>query len=394
MDKLKMHSSDVSQDNIAKIEALFPHCVTEARDEETGELRRVIDFDQLKQELSDHIVEGPQERYRLDWPGKREALALANAPIAKTLRPSVDDSVDFDRTQNCFVEGDNLEALKLLQETYLGTVKMIYIDPPYNTGNDFIYEDDFSERADQFFQRSNQKDEESNRLIANTEASGRFHSNWLSMIYPRLKLAKNLLRDNGVIFISIDDKEQENLKKICEEIFGSENHRGTLIWQHSIQPKGYSGKFSVHHNFVFCYAKSDSFELSNLPRNEEHNKNYSNPDNDPNGAWRPGDVRNALYRPNLIYDITTPSGKIISAPEKGWRWSKETMNEKISTGEIIFSKDESRIIRKIYLNNLDGRTPETLLLAKEVGSTRDAANEVKALFDGKQPFDTPNPNVS
>jgi|MDSY01.1.fsa_nt_gb adenine-specific DNA-methyltransferase len=391
MDKLKMHSSDMSQDNIAKIEALFPHCVTEARDEETGELRRVIDFDQLKQELSDHIVEGPQERYRLDWPGKREALALANAPIAKTLRPSVDDSVDFDRTQNCFVEGDNLEALKLLQETYLGTVKMIYIDPPYNTGNDFIYEDDFSERADQFFQRSNQKDEESNRLIANTEASGRFHSNWLSMIYPRLKLAKNLLRDNGVIFISIDDKEQENLKKICDEIFGSENHRGTLIWQHSIQPKGYSGKFSVHHNFVFCYAKSDSFELSNLPRNEEHNKNYSNPDNDPNGAWRPGDVRNALYRPNLIYDITTPSGKIISAPEKGWRWSKETMNEKISTGEIIFSKDESRIIRKIYLNNLDGRTPETLLLAKEVGSTRDAANEVKALFDGKQPFDTPKP---
>lgn len=391
MEKLKMHSPDLSQDNIAKIRELFPGCVAEARNEATGELRLAVDFDQLRQELSDSIVEGPQERYRLDWPGKREALALANAPIAKTLRPASSESLDFDTTKNFFVEGDNLEALKLLQETYLGEVKVIYIDPPYNTGNDFIYEDDFSESAEEFLQRSNQKDEELNRLIANTEASGRFHSNWLSMIYPRLKLAKSLLRDDGVIFISIDDKEQENLKKICDEVFGSQNHRGTLVWQHSIQPKGYSGKFSVHHNFIFCYAKSDSYILSNLPRTDEHNKNYSNPDNDPNGAWRPGDVRNALYRPNLIYNITTPSGKIIAPPEKGWRWSKETLEAKISTGEIIFSKDESRIIRKIYLNTLEGRTPETLLLAKEVGSTRDAANEIKSLFDDKQPFDTPKP---
>ncbi len=390
MKKLKMHSPDLTDGNIARIRDLFPGCVSETKDE-NGKLRLAVDFDQLRQELSDEIVEGPQERYRLDWPGKREALLSANIPIAKTLRPCREESVDFDTTQNLFIEGDNLDALKLLQETYLGKVKMIYIDPPYNTGKDFIYEDDFSENADEFLKRSNQKDEEGNRLIANTEANGRFHSDWLSMLYPRLKLARNLLQDEGVIFISIDDKEQENLKKICDEIYGTENYRGTLIWQHSIQPKGYSGTFSVHHNFIFCYAKSDSYVLANIPRTDEHNKNYSNPDNDPNGPWRSGDVRNALYRPNLVYDITTPSGKIIRAPEKGWRWSKETVEQKMSTGEIIFSADETRIIRKIYLDTLEGRTPETLLLAKEVGSTRDAANEIKALFDGGQPFDTPKP---
>ncbi len=211
------------------------------------------------------------------------------------------------------------------------------------------------------------------------------------MMYPRLKLARNLLKDDGVIFVSIDDNEHENLKKICNELFGAENYRGTLIWQHSIQPKGYSGTFSVHHNFIYCYAKSDLYALANLPRTDEHNKNYSNPDNDPNGPWRSGDVRNALFRHNLIYDITTPSGKVIHAPEKGWRWSKETIEQKMSTGEIKFSEDETRIIRKIYLSTLDGRTPETLLLAKEVGSTRDAANEIKVLFNSSQPFDTPKP---
>lgn len=390
MDSLKMQTPNLVDANIEKIAALFPNCITEDRDE-NGTVRRVVDFDLLRQELSASLVEGVRERYTLNWPGKNEAILTANAPIAKTLRPCKEESVDFENTRNIYIEGDNLDALKLLQETYLNKIKMIYIDPPYNTGNDFIYEDDFAEDTETFLQRSNQKDAEGNRLIANTEANGRFHSDWLSMIYPRLKLARNLLKDDGVIFISIDDKEQENLKKICDELFGAENYRGTLIWQHSIQPKGYSGTFSVHHNFIYCYAKSDSYVLANLPRTDEHNKNYSNPDNDPNGPWRSGDVRNALYRPNLIYDITTPSGKVIHAPEKGWRWSKETVAQKISTGEIKFSADETRIIRKIYLNTLDGRTPETLLLAKEVGSTRDAANEIKVLFDGSQPFDTPKP---
>ena len=203
MKKLKMHTPNLTQDNIARIKEVFPGCVTEARSED-GKIRFAVDFDQLRQELSDSIVEGPQERYHLNWPGKREALLTANAPIAKTLRPCREESVNFDTTQNLFIEGDNLDALKLLQESYLGKVKMIYIDPPYNTGNDFIYEDDFAENTDEFLKRSNQKDEESNRLVANPDSKGRFHSDWLTMMYSRLKMAKNLLRDDGVIFISID----------------------------------------------------------------------------------------------------------------------------------------------------------------------------------------------
>ena len=222
MQKLKMHSPNLTQENVARIRELFPNCVTEARDED-GKVKLAVDFDLLRQELSESIVEGPQERYRLDWPGKREALLTANAPIAKTLRPCREESVDFDTTKNLYIEGDNLDALKLLQETYLGKVKMIYIDPPYNTGKDFIYEDDFAENTDEFLYRSNQKDEEGNWLVANTESNGRFHSDWLSMMYPRLKLARNLLRDDGIIFISIDDNEMSNLTKMCDEIFGGEN---------------------------------------------------------------------------------------------------------------------------------------------------------------------------
>ena len=223
MDKLKMHSPNLSQDNIAKIRALFPGCVTEASDEATGEVRLAVDFDQLRQELSDHIVEGPQERYRLDWPGKKEALALANAPITKTLRPSLEESEHFNTTQNVFLEGDNLEALKLIQETYLGRVKMIYIDPPYNTGNDFIYEDDFSETEGAYLVRSEQKDSSGNRLVANTSANGRFHSDWLTMMYSRLVLCKRLLSNDGILFVSIDDNEAYNLIRLGCEVFGGEN---------------------------------------------------------------------------------------------------------------------------------------------------------------------------
>lgn len=236
MDKLKLHSPDLTQANIDKLAELFPNCVTEARDDKGG-VRRAIDFDQLRQELSASIVEGPQERYQLNWPGKREALLLANAPIAKTLRPCREESVDFDATQNLFIEGDNLDALKLLQETYLNKVKMIYIDPPYNTGNDFIYEDDFSEDTDSYLTRSNQEDELGGRLVANTEANGRLHSDWLTMLYPRLKLARNLLREDGVVFISIDDHEVDNLRKVCSEIFGDENFVAQIIWQKVYAPK-------------------------------------------------------------------------------------------------------------------------------------------------------------
>ena len=389
MDRLKMHSVNGVNENIKKIAALFPNCVTE-RKNERGEVEYAIDFDVLRQELSSVIVEGPDERYQFTWPDKKKSILLANAPIAKTLRPCREESVDFDTTENLYIEGDNLDVLKLLQETYLGKIKMIFIDPPYNTGHDFVYEDNYSQGVEEYVSRSGQFDDVGNRLVQNTESNGRFHTDWLNMIYPRLKLAKDLLTEDGVIFISIDDNEVENLKKICCEVFGEDNFIANIVWQHSIQPKGYLGTFSVHHNHILCFAKSPSFELSSFERTAEDNKAYSNPDNDPKGPWRSGDVRNALYRPNLIYDIISPSGKVIKPCENGWRWSKETVQEKIRTGEIIFSEDETRIIRKIYLSTLEGRSPETIWFGKDVGTTREAMSELKRLF-AKPPFDTPKP---
>lgn len=256
MKKLKMHSPNLTQDNIARIREMFPGCVTEAQGDD-GQVRLAVDFDQLKQELSESIVEGPQERYHLNWPGKREALLTANAPIAKTLRPCRDESVDFDTTKNLFIEGDNLEALKLLQETYLGKVKMIYIDPPYNTGKDFIYEDDFAENAAEFLKRSSQKDEEGNRLVANTEANGRFHSDWLSMMYSRIKLARNLLSDDGIIFISINHKELSNLRKVLDEVFGEDNMLCLFAWRTDGNFDN-QAKFKYCHEYVLAYAKQES----------------------------------------------------------------------------------------------------------------------------------------
>lgn len=395
MEHLKMHTQDLADENFQKLAALFPNAVTETKDE-NGNVVRAIDADVLRQEISATVVEGPQERYQFTWPDKKKSVVLANQPIAKTLRLDREKSVGKDGTpgnidtENIYIEGDNLDALKLLQETYLGKVKMIYIDPPYNTGKDFIYEDDFSQNTDDYLGNSGQFDEEGNRLVQNAESNGRFHTDWLNMMYPRLRLAKDLLSDDGIVFISIDDNEVENLKKICCEIFGQSNFIANIIWQHSIQPKGYLGTFSVHHNHILCFSRSSNFELGSFERTAEDNKAYSNPDNDPKGPWRSGDVRNALYRPNLIYDIISPSGKVIKPCENGWRWSKETVQEKIRTGEIIFSKDETRIIRKIYLSTLAGRAPETIWFGKDVGTTREAINELKKLFD-KPPFDTPKP---
>jgi adenine-specific DNA-methyltransferase len=256
MDKLRMHTPDLTAENIEKLAALFPNCVTETKDEKTGALKRAIDFDQLRQELSDHIVEGPRERYHLDWPGKREALLVANAPIARTLRPCRKESEDFDTTKNLFIEGDNLDALKLLQETYLGKVKMIYIDPPYNTRGDFIYDDDFGEDAETYFKRSNQKDEDSNRLISNTEANGRFHSDWLTMMYSRIKLARNLLSDDGLLMVSLNDIEIGNLRSICSEVFGDKNHLATFVWVNEGNIDNQS-RIKVNHEYVVVYAKNE-----------------------------------------------------------------------------------------------------------------------------------------
>jgi adenine-specific DNA-methyltransferase len=336
-EKLDLTSLDIAAEQREKLRQLFPEAITEG-----GK----VDFDRLKATLGE-VVDTGKERYGMNWPGKSECFRTIQAPSRATLRPCREESVNFDTAENLIIEGDNLEALKLLQKGYLGKVKMIYIDPPYNTGNEFIYPDNYSESLDTYLSYTGQVDAGGRKFSTNTETDGRFHSKWMNMMYPRLFLARNLLREDGVIFISIDDSESDNLKKICCEIFGEENFVGSIVWQHSIQPKGYTGKFSVHHNYLLCFQKSESFELANLERTDEHNKNYSNPDNDPNGLWRTGDVRNALYRPNLIYEIETPSGKRIAPPTNGWRWSKETVSQKISTGEIKFSPDETRIIRKI-----------------------------------------------
>ena len=380
-EKLDLRSHNINADKHSEFLRLFPEVRTEG-----GK----VDFDRLKLSLGETVDVG-KERYGMVWPGKADCFKTIQQPSLGTLRPCREESVNFDTTENLIIEGDNLEVLKLLQKSYLGKIKMIYIDPPYNTGNDFIYPDDYTESLQTYLEYTSQVDSTGQKFNSNTEAEGRYHSKWLNMMYPRIYLARNLLRDDGVIFITIDDHEGDNLRKVCNEVFGEENFLAACIWQHSVQPKGYSGLFSVHHNYLLVYQKTEDFMLCDLERTDEHNKNYSNPDNDTNGPWRTGDVRNALYRPNLIFDLQTPSGKTIKPPPNGWRWSKATIQRKIETGEIVFSADESRIIRKIYLKNVEGRTPETILFGRDVGTTRDAAAELKELFGGDLPFETPKP---
>lgn len=346
MEKLKMHSPDLSQENIAKLRELFPGCVTEARDEATGQLRLAVDFDQLRQELSDHIVEGPHERYRIDWPGKRKSLALASAPINKTLRPDIAGSVSFDNTRNLFIEGDNLEVLKLLQEAYLGKVDLIYIDPPYNTGSDLIYDDDFSVNSQHFFATTGEVSKDGIRLIANIDSNGRFHSDWMSMIYPRLKIARNLLSYSGVIFVSIGEDEVDNLRKVATEVFGGEN----LVAQVARVAKRTSDKgthFRPTKDYILVYAK----DIKQLPEfgilKDRDEKDYKYVDEDGRAYKKSGA---SLYqpsldsRPNQRYYIEAPDGSLIIPPgdvfpsekidgakvkprsnaDKVWRWSVDT----------------------------------------------------------------------
>lgn len=324
----------------------------------------------------------------LNWIGKEKVINHHQDVPYKILEPQYGFADGVQQSEpndsgNKIIHGDNLEALKSLLPEYEGIIKCIYIDPPYNTGNEsWVYNDNVNHpKIKKWLGEVVGKDGEDLTR----------HDKWLCMMYPRLKLLHKLLAKEGAIFISIDDNEQAHLKLICDEIFGANNFVADVIWQHSIQPKGYLGKFSIHHNHTLVYSKSTTFLLGNLTRTDEHNKAYSNPDNDPRGIWRTGDVRNALYRPNLIYDITTPSGKIINAPKNGWRWSKETLQEKIDTKEIIFNKTETNIIRKIYLENIDGRAPETIWFGQDVGTTRDANKTLKNLFDQEIPFDTPKP---
>ncbi|WP_180698314.1 site-specific DNA-methyltransferase [Pseudomonas crudilactis] len=376
MDKLKMHSPNMAEANINKLAELFPNCITEARDA-AGELKKAIDFDLLRQELSSSIVEGAQERYQLNWPGKREALLAANAPIAKTLRPFRDESVDFDSTQNLFIEGDNLDVIKLLQESYLGKVKVIYIDPPYNTGRDFIYDDDFKDDTESYLLRSNQADDSGLRIVANTEANGRFHSDWLTMIYSRLRLARNLLRDDGVVFISIDDNEVDNLRKVCSEVFGEENFVAQVIWQKVFSPKNSARWFSEDHDYVLVYAKSkDQWTPNLLPQTEEMIARYKNPDGDSRGPWTSSDLAARNRYDAGLYQVECPSGRIIDGPPKGRYWGISEANFKKldQDNRIWWGEDGSNMPRlKRFLSEVQqGRTPQTLWTYKEVGHTQDA----------------------
>ena len=348
MEKLKLHSPDITQANIEKLAQIFPNCVVEVKGADSS-VKHCIDFDQLRQELSTSIVEGSQERYQFNWPGKREALLTANTPIAKTLRPSRTDSLDFDTTKNLFIEGDNLDALKLLQETYLNKIKMIYIDPPYNTGSDFIYEDDFADSSESYFQRSKQTDVSGNRLVANSEANGRFHSDWLSMLYPRLRLARNLLSDNGVIFISIDDHEVTNLRKMCDEIFGENNFYCAFVWKRRSGAMDSVDNTSVDHEYVLCYGK-DKEQLTGISRTYE---GYTNPDNDPRGPWKSDNLSAGKAGGDVYYPIEDPSTGAKFLPPEGryWPYSRKTMAEKIAEGRVIFpEKATGRPMLKRFKN--------------------------------------------
>lgn len=391
MTKMKFETPDLTSENIEKIAALFPNCITEMLDEEhsTPEkkvYKRAVNFELLKQMLSPDVVDG-DEAYEFTWVGKKAAIVEANKPIRKTLRPCVAESKNWDTTENLYIEGDNLEVLKLLQESYLGKVKMIYIDPPYNTGNDFIYADDFKMESEEWKVESGEWSEEGDRLFKNTDTNGRFHSDWCSMIYSRLLLARNLLTDDGVIFISIDDNEQENLKKICDEVFGGQNFVAQLVWERAFSPKNDARFISNSHDYVLMYAKNiTQFVIGRLPRTEEANARYSNPDNDPRGVWMSSDISVKTYNAECDYPITAPSGRVIEPPAgRCWRLSKKAFLERLQDNRIWFGPDGNGVPRiKRFLTDLkhEGMAPTSIMFFKDVGHSQEGAQEVSKLLDG------------
>lgn len=400
MEKLKMHSLDGVERNIELIGKLFPNAITEVKRD--GKVEHAIDFDVLRQELSDSIVEGREERYQFTWPDKKKAMLAANAPITATLRPVVDDSVGKDGTpggfdsENLYIEGDNLEVLKLLQETYLGKVKMIYIDPPYNTGNDFVYEDDFAQSAAEYMDNSGQYDEEGNRLVTNTESNGRFHTDWLNMIYPRLRLAKDLLPEDGVIFISIDDGEVGNLREVCDEVFGARNFLANLIWEKKYTVANDALFFSDNHDHILCYAKdSSSFVIGKLPRTDEMNAAYKNPDNHPKGPWKATPLHAKSGSANSAnFSYTFKNGVVFSPPAGTFsRYSAETLRKFDENNEIWFGKDGTAVpARKTFLCDLknSGIVPRTIIPFTTGGHNHEAVDEVRNLLENNV-FTNPKP---
>ena len=392
MNKMKMESVNLTEQNIDKIAALFPNVITEAMDED-GKLKKAINFELLKQVLSADVLDG-DEAYEFTWVGKKAAIVEVGKPIRKTLRPCKEESKDWDTTENLYIEGDNLDALKLLQESYLGKVKLIYIDPPYNTGNDFVYRDDFKVNKDQYDEDSGVYDDKGDRLFRNTESNGRFHSDWCSMIYPRLQLARNLLKDNGVIFISIDDNEVDNLRKICDEVFGASNFFGCVSWHKNYASANDSKKFSNVLDYILVYQKNDSFTRNLLPRTGKQNDLYKYDSKDGMGLWRSDNLSVKTYSENYNYPIINPNTGVSYNPPNGrcWMTNSDTIQKWIAEGRIFFGqKGDGAPQLKRYLNEVQqGIVPLTYWSYDDCGHNDEARKEIKALFENP-PFDTPKP---
>ena len=384
MDHMKFETPDLTAQNIEKIAALFPGCITESPDGKGG-LKKAINFELLRQMLSDDVLEG-DEAYEFTWVGKKASIVEANKPIRKTLRPCPEESKNWDTTENLYIEGDNLEVLKLLQEAYLGKVKMIYIDPPYNTGHDFIYNDRFEMDKQEYDQQIGLFDEEGNKQFTeNSESNPRFHSDWCSMMYPRLMLARNMLADDGVIFISIDDNEQENLKKICDEIFGDFNFVTQIVWEKVHTRKNSAINFSSSHEYVICYAhrkRENSNDAAGFKRNllpRENTSAYSNPDNDPKGPWKTDPITAHNYYA-ADYTITKPNGIIVHRPQdRYWAYSEDTIKKMIAENAIIWGDGDSMPVAKRYLCDVqDGLVPITLFSREFAGDSSQAKKYLTA----------------
>lgn len=394
MEKLKMQTPDLTEQNIEKIARIFPNVITEKEDE-SGNIVKGIDFDLLRQALSKELVENEDERYRLDWPGKKASILKANTPINKTLRPVKEESENFDTTHNLFLEGDNFEILKILQESYLNKVKMIYIDPPYNTGKDFIYSDNFKKSRDEYEEEIGLYDEEGGKLFKNTDTNGRFHSDWLSMMYERLVIARDLLKEDGVIFVSIDDNEVANLRKIMDECFGEENFVAQIVWERAFSPKNDAKFFSENHDYILVYAKQIDFcKIKRLARTEESANRYKNPDNDVRGSWVSGDLTVKTYSKKYDYPIVTPSGRVVN-PAHGscWRVSEEKFKKLVNDNRIWFGPNGDNVprLKRFFSEVQMGMVPTTLWKHKDVGHNQEGRQELKSLFIDKGYFDGPKP---
>ena len=393
MEKISEESMSMKQKYIEGLEKLIPNCITEEKDE-NGNYRKVVNMSLLQQILSDNTLEG-NEAYEFTWVGKKASIVEANKTTINTLRPSKGESVNWSNTENLYIEGDNLEVLKLLQESYLGVVNVIYIDPPYNTGSDFVYRDDFGVSHEEYDEQQGVFDEDENRLFKNTDSNGRFHSDWCSMIYSRLLLSRNLLSDCGVIFISIDDHEQENMKKMCDEVFGDDNFIAQVIWERAYSPVNLKKHFSESHDYIICYAKNIASAVCNgLPRSEEANDRYSNPDNDPRGVWKSSDLSVGPIVQSKVYEITTPSGRKVLPPNGYcWRLDRKTFDQYVEDNRIWFGADGDNVpsIKRFLSEVKQGITPTTIWKYTEVGHSQDATKKLKDIFDGKALFDYPKP---